>query len=384
MLPQQYMARSIATVSSTQVAATKMYQVEAIRLSDKLGANNPKAAALAAQAYAGAQTARVMAIQAEAATITPPTAGATTAAVSVRLVNAKGQGLEGYTIGLLRANGTLVETLGRSGASGFFATTYDEAKTAALAREGNLLVQVTDAAGKEIIRAKDTIKIDPGADVSTTLIVPVPVVPRSVAVAGTVISINQPQPPPAPPSRPPPAPPSRPPPAPPTPPPPPAPPSPPSPPAPPSPPRTSLDKLGLDAATRKLLDAGGIRDVEGILETDPAKLAAIIGDRALAAKLVEMANQLLNPQRTSLDKLGLDAATRKRLDGAGIKDVEGLLATDPAKLGEIVGDRTAATKLIDAAKKLLSTPARPTFVAAPETAQANVAKKKTAKKKTKR
>ena len=97
-----------------------------------------------------------------------------------------------------------------------------------------------------------------------------------------------------------------------------------------------------------------------------------------------MANQLLNPQRTSLDKLGLDAATRKRLDGAGIKDVEGLLATDPAKLGEIVGDRTAATKLIDAAKKLLSTPARPTFVAAPETAQANVAKKKTAKKKTKR
>ena len=138
MLPQQYMARSIATVSSTQVAATKMYQVEAIRLSDKLGANNPKAAALAAQAYAGAQTARVMAIQAEAATITPPTAGATTAAVSVRLVNAKGQGLEGYTIGLLRANGTLVETLGRSGASGFFATTYDEAKTAALAREGNL------------------------------------------------------------------------------------------------------------------------------------------------------------------------------------------------------------------------------------------------------
>src|SRR5439155_5294414 len=88
MLSQQYTARSIATVSSTQIAATKMYQVESIRMSDKLGANNHKACAVAAQAYAGAQTARVMAIQAEAATIAPPTTGATTAAVRVRLVNA--------------------------------------------------------------------------------------------------------------------------------------------------------------------------------------------------------------------------------------------------------------------------------------------------------
>ena len=97
MLPQHYAAQSIATVSSTQIATTKMYQFEAMRLSDKLGANNPKAVAMTAQAYAGAQTARLMAIQAEAATIAPPTASDTTAAVSVRLVNAKGQGLEGYT-----------------------------------------------------------------------------------------------------------------------------------------------------------------------------------------------------------------------------------------------------------------------------------------------
>ena len=101
--------------------------------------------------------------------------------------------------------------------------------------------------------------------------VPVPVVPRSVAIDGTVIYTNQPPSPPPPPP-------------PPSPPPPPPPPSPPSPPPPPPPPprRTSLDKLGLDAATRKLLDTGGIRDVEGILETDPAKLAKIVGDRALA------------------------------------------------------------------------------------------------------
>ena len=100
----------------------------------------------------------------------------------------------------------------------------------------------------------------------------------------------------------------------------------------------------------------------------------------MAAKLVEMANQLLNPQRTSLDKLGLDAATRKRLDAAGIKDVEGLLATDPAKLAEILGDRTAATKLIDTARKLRSIPARPISMAATGTAKAKVARKKATKK----
>ena len=331
----------------------------------------------------------MISIQAEAATIAPPTASATTAAVSVRLVNAKGQGLEGYTLGLLRANGTLVDTLGRTDASGFFATTYDETKTAAIAREGNLVVQVTDATGKEITRAKDTIKIDPGADVSTTVVVPVPVVPRSVALGGTVIYVNQTPPPPAPPSpQPPPAPPT--PPSPPAPPSPPSPPAPPSPPSPPAPPRRRRGRRSTSLGSTRRRASCSTQEAfamsKAILETDPAKLVAIVGDRTLAAKLVEMANQLLNPQRTSLDKLGLDAATRKRLDAAGIKDVEGLLATDPAKLAEILGDRTAATKLIDAAKKLLNVRpirARPTPLGATGITKAKVARKKSAGKKKK-
>lgn len=57
--------------------------------------------------------------------------------------------------------------------------------------------------------------------------------------------------------------------------------------------RTSLAKLDIDDATRKLLMTGGIRDVEGILEADPDRLAVIVGTKDLAKKLTEMAKRLL-------------------------------------------------------------------------------------------
>ena len=57
--------------------------------------------------------------------------------------------------------------------------------------------------------------------------------------------------------------------------------------------RTPLDKLDIDEATRKLLNTGGIVDVEGILEVDPQKLAAIVGSADLAKKLIDMAKRLL-------------------------------------------------------------------------------------------
>ncbi len=41
------------------------------------------------------------------------------------------------------------------------------------------------------------------------------------------------------------------------------------------------------------------------------------------------------------------------LDEAGIADVEGLLKTDRAKLAEIVGNRTLAAKLLQMAKKFM-------------------------------
>ena len=57
--------------------------------------------------------------------------------------------------------------------------------------------------------------------------------------------------------------------------------------------RTPLDKLDIDDATRKLLNNGGVVDVEGILEVDPQKLATIVGSADLAKKLIDMAKRLL-------------------------------------------------------------------------------------------
>ena len=57
--------------------------------------------------------------------------------------------------------------------------------------------------------------------------------------------------------------------------------------------RTSLDRLDIDEATKKLLRSGGIVDVEGILEANPQKLAKIVGSVDLATKLIAMAKALL-------------------------------------------------------------------------------------------
>ncbi len=176
MLPQQYAARSIATVSDTQVAATKVYQIEALRLSAKLGAEHPKAMAMTAQANAGVQAAPLMAAHAEAVTIVPPAADASTAPISGRLVNEKGQGRQGYAVELLRANGTRVETLGITDASGFLRRRpYDETQTAALAKEGKLFQQRhSTLMERKSTRDKTAIAIAPGADLQFTLVVPVP------------------------------------------------------------------------------------------------------------------------------------------------------------------------------------------------------------------
>jgi predicted RecB family nuclease len=135
------------------------------------------------------------------------------------------------------------------------------------------------------------------------------------------------------------------------------------PPPPPPPPsvRTPLEWLDIADETRKALVKGGIRDVDGILETDPDKLASILGSADMAKRLVEMARRLLGTQpapaptiRTDLGALGVDARVRRRLEEGGIRDVEGLLEAEPAKLAEIVGDRAAASKLIETARRVLA------------------------------
>lgn len=316
-LSRQYTARSMAVANETHVATTKAYSFEAARLSVKLGADHPTSVALKAQADAGAETSRVIASGAEVATVEVPTPVDAGSTLSGRFVNARGQGQEGYIVGLLRSNGTQLDVVGTTGAAGAFATVYDPKQTVALNKEGDLFLRVTDAAGKlEVLRSKDPIRIEPGAIVQVTLTAPVRIVPKSVAIDGTVIfgTRADPQAPPAPvppaPAPPAPTPPA---PIPPTPTPPvpvstpptptppapvPTPPAPtppaPTPPAPTPPVRTPLDKLDIGDDLRKRLLAAGIRDVEGILETTPAKLTEILGDAATAKRVLALAKRLLD------------------------------------------------------------------------------------------
>lgn len=126
-------------------------------------------------------------------------------------------------------------------------------------------------------------------------------------------------------------------------------------------PRTSLDKLDTDEATRKRLMRGGIVDIEGILETDEAKLTEIVGDRELAANLIEQAKAILGAKpavRTPLTELDIDEATRRRLGKGGIRDVDGILETDQAKLTEIVGDAGTAKRLRENAQAVIDAKGR--------------------------
>jgi len=139
-------------------------------------------------------------------------------------------------------------------------------------------------------------------------------------------------------------------------------------PQPPAPVRTPLNKLDIDETTRKLLMEGGIRDIEGVLEAEPENLATIVGSKDMAKKLIQMARQLLGSTatapppppkvRTDLAALGVDAPLRKKLEDGGVRDVEAMLEVGPAKLAQIVGDRAAAAKLTETARNVLAgTPA---------------------------
>jgi hypothetical protein len=292
---QQSAATAVSAINATQVAATKAYQFEAARVAAKHGSDHPVTVALRTQGEAGAQTNRVLAASAEAVGVSAPETPARGATLSGRFINERGQGLADYSVELTRANGTRLETVGLTDASGFFSAAYDEKQTAVLNKEGDLFARVVDLAGKEVLRDKTALRFTPDAALQVTLTVPVRVVPKSVAIDGTVIyggrTPPSPDTPPAPPT--PGTPPT--PPTPGTPPTPPTPQPPTEPTEPPSPPRarTSLDRLDIDDQTRKRLMEGGVADVEAIVESDPAKLAEIVGDRDTANRLIAMAKQVL-------------------------------------------------------------------------------------------
>jgi hypothetical protein len=354
-LAQGYTTVSIAQVNTTQVAVTRAYQTEAVRIEAKLGTQHPKALALNAQAEAGVVTQRILATSAEAAATTTPTVPDAGSAISGRLVNTKGQGQAGYTVELASATGAPAATIGRTDGNGGFGASFNSDETARLQKLGKLLPRVLDAAGKEVLLSKDAVVLAPGASVQITLTLPVRIVPRSVVLNGTVIIGERPTTPPVPP---------------------------------PPPVRTSLDKLDIDDATRKQLITGGVRDVEGILETDPGNLAKIVGSADTAKKLIDMAKRLLGSSprapaqaRTDLGKLGVDAATRKKLETGGVRDVEGILEAGAAKLTQILGDGTIAAQLAEAARKLLaSAPSPPPTPAGPRGAGRPTGKKTAAKK----
>lgn len=257
-LAQQTTGKAIAQVNATQVATTQAYQLEAARLAVKYSADHPTVIALKAQGQAGAQTNRLLVASAETVAVPVPDTPPEGSILTGRFVNDRGQGLPDHTVELLRANGTRVNTVGVTDAAGYFSASYDSKLTAALEKDGDLFARVLDPAGKEALRDKTALRFAAGAALQLTLVVPVRVVPKSVIVNGTVIYG-----------------------------------------APPPPARMPLEKLDIDDATRKLLITGGIRDVEGILEIDPEKLAVIVNSKDMAKRLIALAKQLLNSKPTT-------------------------------------------------------------------------------------
>ena len=327
-----YTTTSITQVNTTQVAVTRAYQTEAVRLEAKLGTQHPTTVALKAQAETGVATQRLLAVSAEAGATSAQVVPDGGSAISGRLVNTKGQGQAGYTLELLNPNLLRLAVIGRSDGSGGFGASFNADDTARFAKFGKLSLRTLDAAGKEVLLSKGVVVLAAGADVQVTLTLPVRVVPRSVAMTGTVTFNEAPAPRPTPPPTPPPtvpptvpltvpsAPAPKPTPTPepapnptpvptPTPSPTPAPtptptPAPTPPPTPVPTVRTSLDKLGIDDATRRLLIRGGIRDVEGILETGVDRLALIVDSTDTAKTLIERAAGLLRRPSRSVDGRG--------------------------------------------------------------------------------
>jgi hypothetical protein len=276
-LTQRTTAQALNHINATQAATTRAYQVEAVRMAAKHGADHPASLALAARGAAGAQISRLLATSAQTLAVSVPVTPDGGSTFSGHVVNDRGQGLTGYSVELLGANGTRVGTVGFTDASGYFSAAYDNAETARLSKAGDLYARLKDPAGHEVLRDKTAQHISTGVALQVVLMVPLRVLPKSVAVSATVIygtpaEVAAPQPTPEPTPQP--------------------------------TVRTPFDKLNLDEATRKQLTKGSIVDVEGILETNPKTLVRIVGSAEKAEKLIELAKQVLgqsppSPTRSS-------------------------------------------------------------------------------------
>ncbi|MGY4531997.1 hypothetical protein ACVW0Y_001113 [Pseudomonas sp. TE3786] len=327
-LTQHSAAQAVGQINATQVQTTQLYQSEAYRMEIKHGSQFAAVQTLKSQAYAGAQTNRLLVTSKETLSFRDSRKSNDGAAFSGRLLNDRDQGIGGYTVELLRSNGTLVETVGQSDANGFFSASYSSEQTAALEKQSPLFARVSDGNGKQVLRDSTTLQFAAGAELQVTLVLPLRAVPKSVFKDASVIFGSRTDTPatPTPPTTP----------------------SEPSTPTEPSVPnvppkpaepvpepkvRTPLAKLELDEATLKQLARLKVIDVEGVLETDRERLAKVLGSEEQAQALLERAKRILDGGKPS----GKTTPADVRIDKVAI----------PTKKAVVVG-KTLTTRITKA------------------------------------
>lgn len=315
-------AKAISATKENQAAITKAYQFEAARLVSKHGPSNLLAMDLTTQAKASGQATILLEQSAETFVLKPQSGRADEASLNIRVANDRGQGLGDHTLELVRANGTVVETAGRSNDSGFVTAVFTEQRTAELAKEGQLFVRVRDANGLEVLLDKEPLSLSANVNVNRALAIPLQVVPRSVVQTGTVIFPNKEPAPKI---------------------------------------RTSLDRLDINDATKKQLREGGVADVEAILETSSEILAKLLGSPEQAETMIAMAKRLLSggDGDQGLDALGLEPDLRKLVESTGIRTIKELAGANVRVVAKAVGDMALADSLIAKAREFIGFPPSP-------------------------
>ena len=186
-LLQDGAGRSYLAVRQGAVQQYVLYQAEADRLGKKYGATDSKVLSLQGQAESAALAATQLGAAADAVRVSTPAAPEGGVVLDGRVTDDKAKPRAGLTVELVRADGTRLEALGRTDASGYYAAVLDRARTAALARERAAFIRVTDAAGAEVFRSTETVAVQPDAPVRTRITVPASGIPRAVFSGGTVI-----------------------------------------------------------------------------------------------------------------------------------------------------------------------------------------------------
>lgn len=376
-LTQQSAAQAVGQINATQVQTTQLYQVEAYRMEAKHGSEFVTVQTLKNQAYAGAQTSRLLATSQETLSIREVRKHSDGASFSGRLLNSREQGVGGYTIELLRSNGAVAETVGVSDATGFFGTRFTAEQTAVLEKYSPLFARVSDGNGKQVLRDSNALSFHSGADLQVTLVVPLRVVPKSVIKDGTVIFGSRATTPveptipaepttPTTPATPPDVPPVE--------------PTKPTEPVAETKVRTPLSKLELDDTTLKVLARLKVVDVEGILEIDQARLAKALGSDEQAKALIERAKRVLEGAKPGGRVTPQDVLVGRntRLDNSRL-----VLPVKKARVveGAAGARKPAAGKTTKVEKATVKKPAaKKAPVKKPATTSQSVAKKPAAKK----